>query len=431
VSTPEAVALTLGVLALAGALPAVALVGARLVVIPIAPLAGAVVTAASAVSCVGVSGSLLMWFGIWSAAAAGVSVVVLLGRPGLARRLARDVKRGVRPLVVVGALAVAAAVAWTLRSLQVPNIGFDTRAIWLIHARWFSQGHHFALAAMRNPFLVISHPGYPPLISSVMALGWRVSGTSSDRVAVVLTALLNACALLVAAWGIVEAARHGARRVHVDLRHRRRFIGVGIVIAVLTVLVAGGVLGTFETNGYADPLWSLAAVAVVVYGLILPPTAANLGVVAVMVGVAGLTKVEGTAVAIMLLVVIGLRSVLGRSPTSRQFVAALGAGVLALLIWPVLTVVVGVPTDASLSGRRQGSLQHRAATTFDAMVPHLHVVVLAALCGGAGFLALRHVRNRLGLGNDLWAWAALASAGVVLMGAYVFGPGNIELWLAT
>jgi hypothetical protein len=65
------------------------------------------------------------------------------------------------------------------------------------------------------------------------------------------------------------------------------------------------------------------------------------------------------------------------------------------------------------------------------MVPHLHVVVLAAICGVAGYLVLRRVRTRFGMGNDLWTWAALGGAAVVLGGAYVVGPGNLELWLAT
>jgi hypothetical protein len=35
------------------------------------------------------------------------------------------------------------------------------------------------------------------------------------------------------------------------------------------------------------------------------------------------------------------------------------------------------------------------------------------------------------MGNDLWAWGAMAAAVAVLGGAYVFGPGHIGPWLAT
>ncbi len=212
-STTAAVALTLLVLALAGVLPTLALVGTRLVVVPLAPLAGSVICAVSAGCSLAVAGTLLSWFVAWSSVAVAVSLVALLGQPGRARRMLRELRRGSRPTVVVGAVAVLAAVAWTLRGLKVPTVGFDARSIWIIHARWFLQGHAFALAAVRNRFEVVTHPGYPPLVSSVMALAWRVSGTSSDRVAVVMVALLNGCALAVAGWGVVEAARQ-ARVAH-------------------------------------------------------------------------------------------------------------------------------------------------------------------------------------------------------------------------
>jgi hypothetical protein len=441
VSVSTAVALTLLVLAAAGVLPTLALVGPRLVAVPLAPLAGSVICAVSAGCCLAITGTLLGWFVAWSSVAAAVSVVALFGQPGRARRIMRDLRRGARPTVVVGAVAVLGAVAWTLRGLKVPTVGFDARSIWIIHARWFLQGHTFALAAVRNRFEVVTHPGYPPLVSSVMALAWRVSGTSSDRVAVVMVALLNGCAMAVAGWGVVEAARQGALRTHSDKSRQRRVIVVSIVVAVLVVVVAGGVIGTFATNGYADPLWSLSAVAVVMYGLAMEPSGSNLGVVAIVAGVAGLSKLEGIAVTIVLLVVIGVRLKLrvrpgavpatrsGRGP--RRFLVALGGGVLALLVWPILTTLLGVPTDPDISGRREGSLSSRTQGTFDAMVPHLHVVALAAICSALGFLVLRRVRTKFALGNDLWTWAALGGAALVLGGAYVVGPGNLDLWLAT
>jgi hypothetical protein len=436
VSTAPAVALTLLVLAAAGALPVLLTVGPRLVALPLFPLAGAVLGAVSAGCSIALAGSMVMWFTIWSLAVAAGGAWYLARRPELGRAMVRALRGGVPPLVGAGAVAVALAVAWTLRTLTVPNVGYDTRTIWLIHARWLTQGHAFALAAARNHFLVVTHPGYPPLISSVMALAWRVSGTSTDRVAVVMVAMLNACALLVAGWGIVEAARRGAARLHHEGRRPQLLLATGIVTAVVVVVVAGGVLGTFFTNGYADPLWSLAAVSAVVYGLVLPMTRSDLAVAAVMIAVAGLTKIEGTAVALVLLFVITAREVARRRALAapslgpRRFSAVLAA-VLALLTWPVLTEWLGMPTDPSLSGVRQGSLASRAHGTFSAMVPHLHVLGLAAVCSVAGFALLRPLRARLGLGHDGWTWVAVVAAVIVLGGAYVLGPGNVELWLDT
>jgi hypothetical protein len=194
------------------------------------------------------------------------------------------------------------------------------------------------------------------------------------------------------------------------------------------------VLGVFATNGYADPLWSLAAVGAVVFGLVLQPSGSDLGVVAILLAVAGLTKVEGTAIAVVLLLVIGARRQLQRDrPAGRAVrpVVAVAVGVLALLGWELMTVILGVPTDPSIVGKRDGSLLSRARGTWDGAEPHLHVVLLAALCALAGWVLLRALRTRLGVGNDLWAWGAMAAAVAVLGGAYVFGPGNLELWLAT
>jgi hypothetical protein len=161
----------------------------------------------------------------------------------------------------------------------------------------------------------------------------------------------------------------------------------------------------------------------------------DLGVAAILLPVAGLTKIEGTAVSMVLLVVVVLRlwsrAGVGRGRRRVRLVAATAFGLIALLAWPVATIILGVPKDPSLSGTRQGSLLSRTHRTVDAASPHLHVVLLAAVCAVAGLLLLRALRDRLGLGNDLWAWLALGGAVLVLGGAYVFGPGNVELWLDT
>jgi uncharacterized membrane protein len=429
----DAALVTLAVLAAAGCLPVLALVGLKMVSLPLAPLAGAALAALAGGSCIAVPGTLLMWFIVWSSVAAALSVVSLLGRPGHLRRLARDGRREARPLLAAGAVVLVVAAGWALRTVQVANIGFDTRAIWMLHAQWLLAGHAVAYSDIRNHFFVVSHPSYPPLLSAVMALGWVVSGNPAERVATVTVAMVNGCALLVAGWGVVEVARRGMARIQHTARRQQLVTAAGIVIGALVVLTAGGVLGTYATNGYADPLWSLCAVGVVLFGLVLEPTGSDLGLVVILVAVAGYTKVEGMAVAIVLVLLIALRHWLRqrhRGNPLRPLMAA-GLGVVALLGWQLETVILGVPRDPSISGHRDGSLSLRARHTWDAAVPHLHVVVLAAVCAVIGTLLLRQLRRRLGLGNDLWAWAALSGAVLVLGGAYVLGPGNIDLWLFT
>jgi hypothetical protein len=425
--------LTVVVLGAAGLLPVLALVGSKMVSLPLAPLAGAALAALAGASCIALPGTVLMWFIVWSSVAAALSVVSLLGRPGHLGQMGREGRRDLRLLPLGGAVVLVLATGWALRTAQVANIGFDTRAIWMLHAQWLVGGHALIYSDIRNHFFVVAHPSYPPLVSAVMALGWIISGNSAERVATVTVAMVNGCALLVAGWGVIEAARRGMARMQHSARRQTLVTALGIVIGALVILTAGGVLGTYATNGYADPLWSLCAVGVVLFGLVLEPTASDLGVVAVLAAVAGYTKVEGMAMAIVLVLLVGLRHWLRhrRGPHPLRPLMVTGLAVIALLGWQLETVILGVPRDPSISGHREGSLSLRARHTWDAAVPHLHVVVLAALCGAVGWLLLRHLRHRLGLGNDLWAWVALAGAVIVLGGAYVFGPGNIDLWLYT
>jgi hypothetical protein len=424
-----AATLSLAVLALAGALPVWCLAGRKVVAFPLMPLAGSVIGAVAATCSIVVTGTVLQWFVGWAILAGVVSLGVMARRSAPAV-VAKDKWFGVHPLGGAGALMLLAVVAWTLRTLSVPNVGFDTRAIWILHARWLTHGHAFAHAAIVNPFLVLSHPGYPPLISAAMALSWELTGNGADRVAVITVALLNACALFAAAWGIVEAARRGVARLQIGRHRQHLIIGLSVLVAGLTILVTGGVLGTFATNGYADPLWSLTAVGAVVWGLALPPTSSGLGVASILLLVAGLTKVEGTAVAMIIVVVLTAR-LFGYGRRRGRLVVAGLSGLAALLVWPLATLVMGVPNDPSLRGSREGSLLNRAHRTLSAAGPHLEVVLLALVCGVVGFTLLRQVRGRLGLGNDLWAWSALVGAILVLGGAYVFGPGNVQLWLDT
>ena len=72
---------------------------------------------------------------------------------------------------------------------------------------------------------------------------------------------------------------------------------VGVIVAVLLVFVVFGITEPFMTNGYADPIWSLAAVGAVAYGLQLRKSRANQGVTLILVLVAGMSKDEGFATA--------------------------------------------------------------------------------------------------------------------------------------
>jgi hypothetical protein len=219
----------------------------------------------------------------------------------------------------------------------------------------------------------------------------------------------------------------------------------GVLVAGLFVLATFGVIGPFATNGYADPLWSIAAAGAIGYGLCLPLRKKYTAMAAILLAVCGLTKVEGTATAagiIVLLVARWVASVWRRPegadgtsirswrPVWAPVLTGVG-GLIALEVWPQLTKLVHATRDVNTSGARQGTLSSRAHLTFDAMTPHLHVLLLAVPVAVVGGMLLARNRRRLGLANDLWAWAGLAVGLVAVAGAYVTGPGDTAGWLLT
>ena len=457
-STVPATIVALAVLSAAGLAPAVALAGLRWLTIPLVPLAGSVIAALAATAMMAAGGTILGWF-----VALALATILAVGatwkrwpehrprRDGRHRSAPRD--RWYRRIGGSGALAVLLACVWCLRGLATPTVGFDARALWLIRAGWFLQSHHQLLVKMRVPDVVVIQSAYPPLVSAVTAVAWQVTGNHSLRLAVVLVALLNTAALAVAALAVVDAGRQGSARLWADARHHeetgpgtgraRNPVGigwaastptvVGTVAAVLLVFIAFGITEPFMTNGYADPIWSLAALGAVAYGLQLGAHPANRGVAVILVLVAGMSKNEGVITAVVLIVLIALRGLAHGSgatgPRRRWHPLLVGLGELAAVAaWPLVMRAIharGATTTLSPPHLWAG----RARGTFDGMVPYLHVIALAVPVAVVGGLALSRVRRRNGLANDWWAWAAVVGGVLVVAGAYVTGTGDIQPWL--
>src|SRR5580698_7161164 len=118
------------VLAAAGALPTATLVGVGWLTVPAAPLAGAVLAAASAAGCLALGGPLLGWF-VGLAVVAAVGTVAVWRRwpaviPFRRRRGAGDGRAGGRPAGhraagTAGAVVVLVATAWSLLALRAPT----------------------------------------------------------------------------------------------------------------------------------------------------------------------------------------------------------------------------------------------------------------------------------------------------------------------
>jgi hypothetical protein len=462
-STVPATIVALLVLSAAGVLPVLGLVGVRWITIPLTPLAGAIVAAVAATTYVAVGGTFMTWFVVEAAILAGVVITFWYARPE--RRPWRpDVRRRDRHgtahrwFGIGGAVAIAAACAWCLRGLATPTVGFDARALWLMRPGWFLQSHHQLLVNLRIPDLVLIQSPYPPLVSAATAVGWSVTGNHTDRLGVVVIALLNTCALAVAAFALVElgrrfavrlsgsdgagsniaqgvAARRGASR-----RVTSRSVWastlpmvVGVVAAVLLVFVAFGITEPFMTNGYADPIWSLAAVGAVVYGLQMELGRVQRGAALLLVLVAGLSKDEGVATAVVLIGIIALRSLLAlwRDGRLQQWwrPVALGAAELAVVgSWPLL-MRIDHARGAKVAQSPMRDWAGRVSGSYHGMTPYLHVLVLAIPLAVVGGLILSRVRRASGAGNDWWAWAGLASGALAVAGAFVTGTGALGPWL--
>ncbi len=288
-------------------------------------------------------------------------------------------------------------------------------------------------------------------MSAIVSVAWRVTGDQSVRLGVVTIALVNGCALVVAAFALVEAGRRvgsrlplpdgtGTRSPEDDVPPRLVSLvpmGVGVVAGALLVFVAAGITEPFLTNGYADPIWSLAAVGAVAYGLQVssgPGPASDQGVAVVLILVAGLSKNEGFIVAVFLIALVALRALLAPPGAERRRwrrPVAVGAVELALVAaWPVLMRIIHARGE-STSVSPAGDWPSRARAAFDGMAPYLHVLVLAAPVAVVGGLVLSGTRRRSGVANDLWAWCGVAIGLVAVGGALAVGTGAIAPWLET
>jgi hypothetical protein len=446
VTTSTAAVVTVVVLTATGGLPVLALVGLRWVALFLAPLAGAVMAAVAAMLMVAVGGPVLAWFVGLGVTGAVVTISVWAARPSSRPSgHAETVAPGLHRLTGwAAALGVVGAAAWALQALRTPSVGFDARTIWMLHARWYFQGHDIALAALRNTALPFAHAGYPPLIGGTVAVAWKITGNHSYRFGVVVVALLNVGAVMAAGWALVDIGRRAGERL-AEARRPPDYVGpqrvvaapfvVGALAAGLFVLVAFGVAGPFATNGYADMLWAATAVGAVGYGLVLPGRRHDLGAAVVLLAVAGLTKDEGYVTAMVIVALISLRAAAsGWNAPERRWWPPMVAGVggeAGLALWPVLTRILHAAPNAAAPGRRDGTDGSRLHDSVSSMAPHLHVLVLAVALAVVGTLLLRRTRAVMGLGSELWPWLALLAGLAAVLVAYVTGPGNIELWLIT
>jgi hypothetical protein len=449
----EHVIAALAVLALPAVLPTIALVGARPITAFMTPLVGAVLASFAALFEGVLGGTLLLWFVIL-AVLSNVVAIRHIGTDFNSRmaRVRSDARSTpgrvprqilVRPSTwsILTVMVMAVAVAWPMQALKSPIIVWDGYAIWTLHALFIYGGHGSFPADLTNPVYQFSNPSYPPLIPAGGALSFAAAGDADLRLAVIITAVLNACALATVGCAIASIVDNTVR-----------------TLSRITALIAGGCIcligfglsGVYGVGGYADLLWAASALAAVIIGLFLPRRAHNLLAAWVCAVVAGLTKNEGFITACLVLALIAMRYVpLRRNATSSTegVVNAMSSNRLDWLAWCIrttlLTAAMVIPgvfwyafvnfegIGSNFVGRSSQSLQVRFDATAPALNANLHVAPLAIGIAIVGYVVVCRTRRQLSIGNDLWLWGATAGSLLALIVTYVFGALEIHWWLST
>jgi hypothetical protein len=437
-----AIVVLIGGLGIPAILPAIAMAGWSPALVFLAPLLGAGMAAVGAELEFGVGGTLITWY-VVVAAAVNVAAVVAMARrppPGLLPQAGRPwMWSALTVVVVLGALAVP------LSGLRAGIIGYDGNAIWLTHTLMVSGGHHELLTGLRNPAYAFSNPDYPPLVPAAGALAFRLVGQGDLRVAVEVTALLTACALGVAGAGVAAVASQG-----------RLLARVAVLVAAAAVCMVGfAVTETYyAVGGYADLLWSAAAVAAVVWGLVVPRSAQALAIAWACAAVASLSKNEGLTTALVVLALIAvryrplalsrLRRLAGRPaggdrPGAAGWLVARGwaeraafvvGPALPGLAWAGLARLIGLRDAFFVASSTQSPLA-RAHATILGVAPHLIVLPVAAAVLAAGYLLVRRDRERARLAQPAWLWAACLLYLAIIVATYVLGSPEIGWWLRT
>ena len=434
--------LALVLLAGPGLLPACALAQDGPTVLFSSLLCGALLAAGAALCELVVGSTITTWYGGWATAANAAAVAALWRR--VRRRRARVVPTGTRAggqagWVWAAAAALAATCAWSLTALRAHLVGYDTHAIWVLHAMFAYGGHGQFLADLRRQAYAFSNPDYPPLASAAGALGFAAAGHVDYRQYVVVLACCNAAAIALAGAGVARLAR--------SLTTTAARVAAVVVTAALS-LVAFAVAGQYAVDGYADLLWSAAAVAAVVYGLVLPVERSNLRVAWMAATAAALTKNEGLTAAVVVLALVAVRYVPGGdAPAGRHLrgprapAAALAAtwarrGALAVALalpgalWAIVVKLEGVG-NTFFGGPTAGTPAARLTTTIPRLWAYLHVVPLALVVAVAGALTVGAARRAAGVANAGWLWATFCLWTASLVGTYTLGQLPVAWWLRT
>jgi hypothetical protein len=136
-------------------------------------------------------------------------VAILRGMSAKSRGIVLDWAAGPStPSYLTGLLLLAAAFAVTMfvvYSLEKPHGEWDAWSIWNLKARFLFRGGEGWKNAL-SPQIANSHPDYPLLLPSIVAMCWTLARGESITapIAVAFLFTLGACGLLISSIGILR-----------------------------------------------------------------------------------------------------------------------------------------------------------------------------------------------------------------------------------
>ena len=401
-----------------GTVPALAVGGLSPSTPFLIPLATALIAGTGAIGEFLAPGSFVVWFVGAAVVLNGAAVAVLRGGSRDRRRR----RRGWSGWDWLQLVVITAAVSWPLMVLTAPIIGYDTQAIWLLHAAMIYAGHPVLVRDLTNHLYFLANPDYPPLAPASMAVGYVVGGGVDQHLAVVVVAALNASATGLTATGIL-------RLVPERLSPWRR--AASLVAAAALCDAIFGVGGQYALNGYADVLWSTAAASAAVFGVLLPVSRRNLGIAAFCLAVAAITKNEGMVMplAIGLLMAWRVWRPMGGGRQALRALLLAGGPFLPAAVW-ALVVRARHIKDAFFASGSHEAASYRLGVTIPAVWDQVYLLPVAAAVALTGWWVLGSERRSLGAGPSGHLWIVLAWALLTLVGVYTFGSLSIHWWLS-
>ncbi|HSG81826.1 MAG TPA: hypothetical protein VLC48_06240 [Gemmatimonadota bacterium] len=247
---------------------------------------------------------------------------VISGSPALALDVLPVGQARLLP-VALALLLILALASFGALSVASPHGWWDAISIWNLRARFIFRGGEYWTDGL-TPLLIWTHPDYPLLLPGVVARAWKLIGSESTAVPIVIAFLFTFCTVGTLASGVSR------------LRGRAQGVLAGVALLGSAPLIWHG------ATQYADiplGLFILATLTLLaLHEQLAAPGAHRFLVLAgVSAGLAAWTKNEGLVFVITLL--LAYTAVVARA-AGWQASARRGAAILLGLL-PVILVVVG------------------------------------------------------------------------------------------